>query len=102
MVERLVREASRVVGVYEGARQIGFARTVSDGVAFAYLADVYVLPEFRGQGLGVELVREAVEAGPFAHCRWLLHTTDAHALYERFGFHQRPSESLMLRDARPT
>ncbi len=43
-VERLVREASRVVGLYEGERLIGFARTLSDGVAFAYLADVYVRP----------------------------------------------------------
>src|SRR5918994_3828471 len=60
-VERLIREASRVVGLYHDGRQIGFARTVSDGQSFAYLADVYVLPEYRGRGLGVELVREAVE-----------------------------------------
>lgn len=99
VVERLVREASRVVGLYAGDRQIGFARTVSDGVAFAYLADVYVLPEFRGQGLGIELVREAVESGPFSGCRWMLHTSDAHALYERFGFHRRPSDLLMVRDS---
>lgn len=100
VVARLVHEASRVVGLYQGWRQIGFARTVSDGVAFAYLADVYVLPEFRGRGLGLELVREAVDRGPYAHCRWLLHTADAHSLYERLGFHP-PSELLMVRDARP-
>jgi GNAT superfamily N-acetyltransferase len=98
VVDRLVREASRVVGLYEGERQIGFARTVSDGVAFAYLADVYVLPEFRGRGLGVELVREAVDNSPFASCRWMLHTSDAHGLYEQFGFHRKPSELLMVRD----
>jgi GNAT superfamily N-acetyltransferase len=98
-VERLVREASRVVGLYDGERQIGFARTVSDGVAFAYLADVYVLPEYRGRQLGIELVREAVDRGPFAHCRWMLHTSDAHRLYERLGFHQRFAESLMVREA---
>jgi GNAT superfamily N-acetyltransferase len=85
-VERLVREASRVVGLYHEDRQVGFARTVSDGASFAYLADVYVLPELRGRGLGVELVREAVDNGPYADRRWLLHTEDAHALYERFGF----------------
>ncbi len=89
-VERLIREASRVVGLYEGERLIGFARTVSDDASFAYLADVYVLPEYRGRGLGVELVTEAVENGPYAKRRWLLHTQDAHSLYERFGF--RPSE----------
>jgi GNAT superfamily N-acetyltransferase len=86
IVERLIREASRVVGLYQGERQVGFARTVSDGQSFAYLADVYVLPEQRGSGLGIELVREAVENGPFADRRWLLHTEDAHALYEKLGF----------------
>ena len=96
-VERLVREASRVVGLYEGERLIGFARTVSDGQSFAYLADVYVLPEYRGRGLGVELVREAVEKGPFADRRWLLHTEDAHALYEKLGF-KRPGYKLMERE----
>ena len=85
-IERLIREASRVVGLYDGDRQIGFARTVSDGASFAYLADVYVLPEYRGRGLGVELVKEAVDAGPYAGLRWLLHTEDAHALYEKLGF----------------
>jgi GNAT superfamily N-acetyltransferase len=97
VVERLVHDASRVVGLYKGTRQIGFSRTVSDGVVFAYLADVYVLPEFRGLGLGLELVRETVDNGPFARCRWLLHTADAHAFYERLGFHP-PSELLMVRD----
>ena len=85
-IERLILDASRVVGLYEGDRQIGFARTVSDGQSFAYLADVYVLPEYRGRGLGVELVREAVENSPWADRRWLLHTEDAHELYEKFGF----------------
>lgn len=84
--ERLVREATRVVGLYRGERQIGFCRAVSDGVSFAYLADVYVLPEFRGRGLGVELVREMVENGPFADRSWILHTEDAHELYAKFRF----------------
>ena len=56
-VERLVREASRVVGVYYEGNQVGFARAFSDGCALAYLADVYLLPDHRGRGLGVELVR---------------------------------------------
>ena len=96
-VARLVREASRVVGLYDGERLIGFARTVSDGQSFAYLADVYVLPEYRGRGLGVELVREAVENGPYADRRWLLHTEDAHALYEKLGF-RKPGYKLMERE----
>jgi ribosomal protein S18 acetylase RimI-like enzyme len=96
-VTRLVREASRVVGLYDGERLIGFARTFSDGQSFAYLADVYVLPEYRGRGLGVELVREAVENGPYADRRWLLHTEDAHALYEKLGF-RKPGYKLMERE----
>jgi GNAT superfamily N-acetyltransferase len=96
-VERLVRTADRVVGLYDGERQIGFARALSDGVAFAYLADVYVLSAYRGRGLGLELVREMVENGPYAGCKWLLHTGDAHELYRKLGF-GAPSERLMERD----
>ena len=95
-VERLVREAARVVGLYKDGRQVGFCRAVTDGVAFVYLADVYVRPEHRGRGLGVELVREMVERGPYANLKWLLHTSDAHTLYERFAFGP-PSERVMER-----
>ena len=95
-VERLVGEASRVVGIYRAGRQVGFARAFTDGVSIAYLADVYVLPEFRGRGLGVELVREIVEGSPFADRKWLLHTADAHGLYTRFGFGP-PSERVLER-----
>lgn len=95
-VRRLVDEAVRVVGLYEGDRQIGFARVSSDLVSYAYLADVYVLPEYRGRGLGTELVREAVENGPQAGIRFLLHTRGAHDLYRRVGFAE-PSERVMER-----
>jgi predicted N-acetyltransferase YhbS len=96
VVERLVREAQRVVGVYDGDRQIGFARAFTDGVALVYLADVYVLPEYRGRGLGIELVRTMVEDGPYAGLRWILHTRDMHRLYARFGF-EEPSERVLER-----
>jgi ribosomal protein S18 acetylase RimI-like enzyme len=96
VVERLVREAQRVVGLYDGKRQIGFARAFTDGVSLVYLADVYVLPECRGRGFGVELVRELVENGPYADLRWVLHTRDAQTLYEKFRFGE-PSERLMER-----
>ena len=95
-VERLVREAARVVGLYKDGAQVGFCRAVTDGNSFVYLADVYVLPDHRGRGLGVELVREMVERGPFAKLKWLLHTRDAHALYEKVGF-GKPGERLMER-----
>jgi ribosomal protein S18 acetylase RimI-like enzyme len=96
VVAELVRGATRVVGLYRDSVQVGFARTFSDGHTLAYLADVYVLEEHRGHGLGVELVREAVEHSPFGDARWLLHTRDAQRLYERFGFGP-PGERLMER-----
>ena len=86
MQERLIREATRVVGLYRDGEQVGFCRAIGDGVAVMYLADVYVLPEHRGRGLGVELVREMVERGPYACVRWMLHTADAHELYAKLGF----------------
>jgi GNAT superfamily N-acetyltransferase len=95
-VERLVREATHVVGLYYEESQVGFARAFSDGVALAYLADVYVLPEHRGRGLGVELAREIVENGPLARVRWILHTRDAHDLYRKLGFGP-PTERAMER-----
>lgn len=87
-VEAHLTGAWRVVGVYERAsgRMVGFARALSDGVNTAYLADVYIEPDMRGRGLGVALVEEMVERGPGAQFRWMLHTADAHGLYERFGF----------------
>jgi ribosomal protein S18 acetylase RimI-like enzyme len=96
VVERLVQEAERVVGLYDGDRQIGFARAFTDGESLVYLADVYVLSDYRGRGLGVELVREMVENGPYADVRWVLHTRDAFELYRKFRFGE-PSERLMER-----
>ena len=90
-----MRQATRVVGLYHQGAQVGFCRAVSDGVSFAYLADVYVLPDHRGRGLGEELVREMVEGSGW-NVRWLLHTGDAHALYRRFGFGD-PSPRVMER-----
>lgn len=96
VVEAQIDSAWRVVAVYHGDRQVGFGRVISDGVALAYLADVYVLGGHRGRGLGLALTRELVEGGGGASMRWLLHTADAHGLYERLGFAVAP-ETLMER-----
>jgi GNAT superfamily N-acetyltransferase len=94
----LIEASGHVVGLYHHGAQVGFARAVDcDAAGFVYLADVYVLDEHRGNGLGVELVREIVEHGPYAGRRWVLHTRDAATLYERFGF--RYNERLMQREA---
>ena len=68
-------------------RQVGFARVATDRATFAYLADVFILPEHRGQGLSKRLM-EAVLAHPHLQGlrRWMLATADAHELYRRFGF----------------
>jgi GNAT superfamily N-acetyltransferase len=94
--DALIDASERVVGLYHDGEQVGFARAVDCfGAGFVYLADVYVLDGHRGGERGVELVREIVENGPLADRRWVLHTRDAHGLYERFGF--GPNERLMER-----
>jgi GNAT superfamily N-acetyltransferase len=97
MVERVVRKADRVVGLYKNGVQVGFCRALhDDGARVVYLADVYVLAEHRGRGLGLELVREMVDNGPLAENTWLLHTRDMHQLYAKVGF-GLPGERLMER-----
>jgi GNAT superfamily N-acetyltransferase len=98
--DRLIREASRVVGLYDGSRQVGFCRAFTDGVTVAYLADVYVLADYRGRGLGEELVREMIENGPYADVTWLLHTTDMHPLYRKLGFDEPSYKVLERRSTR--
>jgi GNAT superfamily N-acetyltransferase len=100
--EAQLASAWRVVGVYEAGtgRQAGFARAVSDGVFFAYLADVFILPAARGAGLGKELVAAMIDRGPGAGFRWTLHTADAHDLYRKFGFTE-PGTNSMERPFRP-
>jgi GNAT superfamily N-acetyltransferase len=92
--DELIDNAARVVGLYHEGRQVGFTRTLSDGHTQSYLADVYVLEEHRGRGLGVELVRFSVDEGPFAKTKWFLHTADAHDLYRKFGFAEPGDKAL--------
>lgn len=97
---RQVEHAWRVVGCYDAAgRMVGFARAFSDGVASAYLADVYVSAEHRGLGLGSALVEVMIDDGPGRDFRWMLHTADAHGLYRRHGFAD-PDDSYLERPSR--
>ncbi|HEX9970018.1 MAG TPA: GNAT family N-acetyltransferase [Acidimicrobiales bacterium] len=97
VMAELVAGAERVVGLYApDGSQAGFCRVVSDVHTIAYLADVYVHPDHRGDGRGVELVREAVDNGPFAHLRWILLTRDAHGLYRKLGF-EEPNDWMLTR-----
>ena len=80
-------ENSLCFGVYMGDEQAGFARVVTDRATFAYLADVFVLEEHRGQGIGKWLV-EVILSHPELQGlrRWMLATRDAHDLYRRYAF----------------
>jgi GNAT superfamily N-acetyltransferase len=80
-------ENSLCFGIYHGDRQIGFARVITDRATFAYLADVFVLPDYRGRGLSKWLM-ECIIAHPDLQGlrRWMLATQDAHGLYAQYGF----------------
>jgi GNAT superfamily N-acetyltransferase len=100
--ESQLATAWRVVGAYEAAtgRLVGFARAISDGVAYGYLSDVFVTADARGAGLGKELVATMIDRGLGACFRWSLHTSDAHGLYRQFGF-AAPDERYLERPSRP-
>jgi GNAT superfamily N-acetyltransferase len=85
-VEKCIKH-SLCFGVYLHGRQIGFARVVTDFVRYAHLLDVFVLPEFRGRGIG-KLLMENVLAHPELRTivRYTLGTQDAHGLYAQYGF----------------
>jgi GNAT superfamily N-acetyltransferase len=80
-------ENSLPFGVFKGIEQVGFARVVTDYATFAWLADVFVLPAFQGQGLGKWLIGVIVAHPRLQGLRrWVLATKDAHRLYAQFGF----------------
>ncbi len=100
-IKRQIRASWRVVGAYDQAGvMVGLARAVGDGGS-AYLADVYVLPAHRGKGLGQAIMRMMIEDGPGAGLRWMLHTSDAHGLYRKFGFTQPDGRYLERPPAGP-
>lgn len=74
-------------GMYEEGAQIGFARVVSDRAVFAWIMDVFILPDCRQRGLGKQLMKVIMEDEVLVEVkRWGLATDDAHGLYEKFGF----------------
>jgi N-acetylglutamate synthase-like GNAT family acetyltransferase len=86
VVERAIAN-SLCFAVFYHAQQVGFARVVTDKATFAYLADVYILPEHRGKGLSLRLLETVIRHADLQGLRRiLLATRDAHALYARFGF----------------
>lgn len=84
-------EGSLCFGLYVSensiSKQVGFARVITDCATFAYLADVFVLPSYRGNGLSKWLMKIIMDCPHLQGLRrWLLATQDAHGLYLQFGF----------------
>lgn len=80
-------EHSLCFGIFYNNEQIGFARVITDYVRMAYLADVFILPAFRGKGLGKWMMENILVYPDFSEIKkWLLGTADAHGLYKQFGF----------------
>ena len=101
IVARSIRHAL-CFGVYEGPRQIGFARVISDYATYAYLGDVFILESHRGRGLGKWLIATILAHPDLQGLRrWSLVTRDAHGLYQKFGFTALKNPERYLELARP-
>lgn len=101
VVERAIA-GSLCIGVLDSGRQVGFARLVTDRATFAYLADVFVVTEYRGKGISQTMLEKL-----FAHPdvqglrRMMLATRDAHGLYEKFGFKPLAAPDRFMEVHRP-
>ena len=96
VVERAIAN-SLCFAIFHENKQIGFARVITDKATFAFLADVYVLPEHRGKGLSKALMKEVMEHPDLQGLRRiLLGTRDAHTLYEKFGFKPLAAPDRMM------
>ncbi|MGH7335013.1 MAG: GNAT family N-acetyltransferase [Candidatus Rokuibacteriota bacterium] len=100
VVERSLRH-SICFAALDGERQVGFARVISDRATYAYVADVFVLPNHRGRGIGKRLMAAITSHPELQNLRlWTLFTRDAHALYRQYGFTEaRYADRLMERRA---
>ena len=93
---------SLVFGVYDGKKQIGLARVVSDYAIFAYLCDVFIHEDYRAHGLGKWLM-ETIMSHPDLQGlrRWTLATRDAHGLYRQFGWNALQNPEKWMEILRP-
>jgi GNAT superfamily N-acetyltransferase len=90
-------------GVYSEARQVAFARVVTDFVRFAHVLDVFVLEDFRGRGLGKLLIGHLLSHPKLGTIlRFTLGTADAHGLYEQFGFRAPANPERQMELIRPS
>jgi GNAT superfamily N-acetyltransferase len=95
-------EHSLNFGVYKAEKQIGFARVITDYATYAYIGDVFILEDFRGQGLGIWLMQVIAEYPELQGLRrWSLLTGDAHELYHKTGFQELQNPELYMEKANP-
>ena len=84
-------------GVYIDDKQIGFGRVATDYAVFAYLMDIFILPEHQGKGYSKQLMEAIVNASELKDCStWMLKTSDAHGLYQQFGFTELKSPDIVM------
>lgn len=84
-------------GLYKDDTQIGFGRIATDYAVFAYLMDLFILPEHQGKGYSKQLMEAIVNAKELTDCRtWMLKTFDAHGLYKQFGFTELKNSDIVM------
>ena len=84
-------------GIFQDYKQVGYARVITDYATIAYLGDVFVLPEYRGRGLSVWLIEQVMSHPQLQGLRrWVLLTSDAHGLYEKYGWKRVPKPELYM------
>lgn len=94
---------SLCVGGYVDGQQVAFARVITDRATFGYLADVFVLPEYRGRGYSKALVAAILDPPELQGLRRLsLATSDAHGLYAGFGFAPPANPGSLMEIYNPT
>ena len=95
-------EHSLNFGVYKAGKQVGFARVITDYATYAYIGDVYILEDFRGQGLSKWLLQVIAEHPELQGLRrWALLTSDAHELYRKTGFQELQNPELYMEKTNP-
>ena len=103
VVKKSIDNSALCFGIYkkgeksQAGEQVGFARVISDLATFAYIADVFILPNHRGIGLSKKLIKTIIEHPELIHIRRaMLATEDAHKLYEKFGFKEINDPNLFM------
>ncbi|HEY5498410.1 MAG TPA: GNAT family N-acetyltransferase [Syntrophales bacterium] len=98
LIRRIVTGSHCFVLACEGNEIIGMGRAISDGISDAYIQDVTVLPEFRGQGVGTGIVQEILKQLRADGLQWigLIAGRHSHPFYRKMGFEEMPAATAML------